>query len=81
MGCLTVKARRIGEGLDAQASRVGSGLQVSCGLVCSVNKADRILWAKDGLVWFNPEVGIVKYNHLTATGDWSLSEITIEELL
>lgn len=28
MGCLTVKARRI-----------GSGLQVSCGMVCSVNKA------------------------------------------
>lgn len=70
MGCLTVKARRIGK-----------GLKVYCGMVCSVNKKDRILWAKDGLVWVNPEVGIVKYNHLTATGDWSLSEITIEELL
>lgn len=39
MGCLTVKARRIGNGLDVGASRVGSGLKVSCGLVCSVNKA------------------------------------------
>lgn len=81
MGCLNVYAERIGERLKVSPIRIGNGLQVSCGMVCTVNKADRILWAKDGLVWVNPEVGIVKYNHLTATGDWSLSEITIEELL
>lgn len=39
MGCLNVHTRRIGEGLKASSQRVGKGLRVSCGLVCSVNTA------------------------------------------
>lgn len=81
MGCLSVHTKRIGEGLKVSSRRIGEGLQVSCGLVCSVNSQDRILWAKDCLIWIDTEVGTVKYNMLTATKDWALSEVTIEELL
>lgn len=38
MGCLKVTAKRIGDGISVQAKRVG-GMTVTCGLVCSVNKA------------------------------------------
>jgi len=81
MGCLNVHTTRVGQGLQVSAGRIGSGLKVSCGLVCSVNSQDRILWAKDCLVWIDTEVGTVKCNMLTATKNWSLSEVTIEELL
>lgn len=92
MGCLNVHIARVGEGLTVSSNRVGNGLtlschrigkglEVSCGLVCSINSQDRVLWAKDCLVWIDTEVGVVKYNMLTATKEWALSEVTIEELL
>ena len=92
MGCLSVHIARVGEGLTVSSNRVGNGLalschrigkglEVSCGLVCSINSQDRVLWAKDCLVWIDTEVGVVKYNMLTATKEWSLSEVTIEDLL
>lgn len=81
MGCLNVHTERIGEGLKADVKRVGNGLEVSCGLVCSVGSNMKILWSNEYLSWLNSEIGVVKYNHLTATGDWSLAEVEIEELL
>lgn len=91
MGCLSVTANRIGDGLQLYATRVGSGISVqatrmggmsvTCGLVCTVNSQDKILWSDKYLVWLNSEVGIVKYNSIISTKDWKLEEVTIEELL
>ena len=39
MGCLNVKADRIGNGLDVVSNRIGNGLNVQCGIVCSLNYA------------------------------------------
>lgn len=91
MGCLNVTAKRIGDGLRIDENRVGSGISiqatriggisVTCGLVCTVNSQDKILWSDKFLVWLNTEVGIVKYNSIISTQDWKLEEVTIEELL
>lgn len=91
MGCLNVTAKRIGDGLQLDATRVGSGISiqatriggmsVTCGLVCTINSQDKILWSDKYLVWLNSEVGIVKYNSIISTKDWKLEEVTIEELL
>lgn len=91
MGCLSVTAKRVGDGLHIKATRVGSGISiqetriggmsVTCGLVCTVNSQDKILWSDKFLVWLNTEVGIVKYNSIISTKDWKLEEVTIEELL
>lgn len=42
-----------------------------------------IFFHQDRLVWGSSDnrVGVIKYNTLTASGDWNLSEVTIEELL
>lgn len=91
MGCLNVTAKRIGDGLQLDATRVGSGISiqatriggmsVTCGLVCTINSQNKILWSDKYLVWLNSEVGIVKYNSIVSTKDWKLEEVTIEELL
>lgn len=39
MGCLNVTAERIGKGISLRTERMGQGVSVTCGLVCSVNKA------------------------------------------
>lgn len=91
MGCLTVTAKRIGNGLKIDANRVGSGISiqatriggmsVTCGLICTVNSQEKVLWSDKYLVWLNNEVGVVKYNSLLSTQDWKLEEVNIEELL
>ena len=91
MGCLNVTAKRVGDGLQLDATRVGSGISiratriggmsVTCGLVCTINSQDKILWSDKYLFWLNTEVGIVRYNSIISTKDWKLEEVTIEELL
>lgn len=91
MGCLNVTAKRIRDGLHINANRVGSGIsiqatriggmRVTCGLVCTVNSLDKILWSDEYLFWLNNEVGVLKYNSLISTKDWTLEEVNIEELL
>ena len=64
-------------------TKVGERLQAKVGIVCSIPEAWVITFAKDNLVWegeTNKE-GVVIYNTLISTGEWSLEEITIEELL
>lgn len=80
MGCLNVTLNRIGSGISIHAKRVG-GMLVTCGLVCTVNSKDKILWSDKYLVWLNNEVGVLKYNSLISTKDWTLEEVNIEELL
>ena len=92
MGCLNVNVNRIGEGLHfgvgrigngikVNTHRIGEGLKVNVSLICTVGTQHRILWSEQYLNWLNNEVGVIKYNYLTATGDWSLEEVIIEELL
>ena len=40
MGCIKKKKKRIGEGINIHSQRIGNGIKVSCGLVCSVAKAN-----------------------------------------
>lgn len=91
MGCLKVITNRIGDGIHAHSTRIGEGIliladridgmSVTCGLVCTINSQEKILWSDKYLVWLNSEVGVVKYNSLLSTQDWKLEEVTIEELL
>ena len=70
-------------GLTAQALRADKPLEVRVGVVCSIPEELVIRFAKDKLVWegsTNKE-GVIMYNTLMATGEWSLEEIVIEELL
>lgn len=69
--------------LHAASSRCGEALQVKVGMVCSIPEEMLIRFAQNRLVWegdTNNE-GVILYNTLYATGDWSLEEIYIEELL
>ena len=93
MGCLSANISRSGKGLSADIaailqlsaniSRSGKGLSAKVGLVCSIPEELAIRFAKDKLVWegdTNNE-GVIMYNTLIATDEWSLEEIFIEELL
>lgn len=40
MGCISVQTKRIGKGINIHSQRIGNGIKVSCGLVCSVTKAN-----------------------------------------
>ena len=84
---------RLGDGLQAEAYRateplsamvydITPRLTISIGLICSINGAEIIRFEKSKLVWNSKEdnqVGVIKYNLLTASDDWILEEI--EELL
>ena len=53
-------------------------------IVCSVSEdLYTISWGKDVVLFTSADnkVGTIKFNTLTAKGDWVLSEVTIEELL
>ena len=62
---------------------VNAGLAGTIGEVCLANGDYVIRWAKPLLEWAGDDnrEGVVKYNILTASSDWSLEEIIIEELL
>lgn len=92
--CLCGTVSRIGQGLCGSVTRVGQGLcgsakpdgQGLCGsvtLVCSVNKDAYIRFKEGFITWYGTDNndGVIKYNTLIASGDWSLEEVEIEELL
>ena len=55
--------------------------ELKVGVICSINGEQVLRFGEDMLSWSKEEnqVGITKYNLLTASGDWILEEI--EELL
>ena len=68
--------------LSATAYSASPRLKASVGLICSINGEAVIQFAYDKLTWNSTDenqIGITKYNLLTASGDWVLEEI--EELL
>ena len=57
--------------------------QVKIGMVCSIPDKWAIRFVKAGLVWEGDtnEAGVILYNTLISTDEWSLEEVVIEELL
>ena len=81
MGCLNVTAIRIGDGLQLAANRVGSGISVqatriggmsvTCGLVCSVNKA-RYLRVEPKSIFLMPGNNFTDDVLIMANVDWQV---------
>ena len=55
IGCLTVSAYRVGDGLNVKGNRVGDGLNVFCCVVCTVNKVSYLRVDPD-YVWLTPDM-------------------------
>lgn len=75
--------QRISEELQGEISRVSGGIVGYISLVCTVSR-DAYIRFKDGFItWYGTDNddGVIKYNTLIASGDWSLEEVEIEELL
>lgn len=55
----------------------------SVGIICTPNTGIYIRFDKSLLSWLGADnrEGVTKYNTLFASGDWSLDEVQIEELL
>ena len=92
--CLKARAYQIGGEIKTRctpkniiksvATLLNQPLVVRCGIVCSINNSEyRLKFEKATLFWNDSEnrVGTTKYNTLVATGNWTLEEIQIEELL
>ena len=62
---------------------MGAHLEVSCSIICDIGVGEFIRFALSVLQWVGDDnaEGVVKYNKLTASGDWSLEEVEIEEML
>ena len=58
-----------------------SRLKVDFGVVCNVGGDYILRFEQAVLTWNADDVGVIKYNTLFASGEWSLEEIEIEELL
>lgn len=58
-------------------------MNVDFGIVCTIGGDYILRFGKAILTWDEADnrEGVVKYNTLIASGDWSLEEIQIEELL
>ena len=58
-------------------------LDMGVKLICTANYAEVLEWAKNILQWNSEDnvVGTIKYNTLIASDDWTIEEVTIEELL
>ena len=94
MPCLNVDIKSIINPISASLERVGglqgvdvkdatSHLNVDFGIVCTISGDYILRFGKAILTWDEADnrEGVVKYNTLIASGDWSLEEIQIEELL
>lgn len=72
-----------GDRLAAKVDVQRQSITARIGIVCSMPEELVIRFAKDKLVWEGEtnNDGVILYNTLISTGDWSLEEIHIEELL
>lgn len=67
----------------AESLRIGILPKVTSSIVCDVGVGEFVKWALESLQWLGEDnqVGVTKYNTLIASGEWSLEELEIEELL
>lgn len=66
-----------------ESLRIGTLPLVTSGIICDVGVGEFVRWALESLQWLGEDnqVGVTKYNTLIASGEWSLEELEIEELL
>lgn len=64
-------------------NRTTEPLKVRVATICGVNNEVILRFDYDKLTWLDEDnkEGVIKYNILTVSSDWSLEEIIIEELL
>lgn len=80
---LEVVTTRIDTPIFAKSIRLDVPIEVTCSIICDVGVGEFIRFALSTLQWVGDDnaEGVVKYNKLTASGDWSLEEVEIEEML
>ena len=66
-----------------ESLRIGILPKVTSSIVCDVGVGEFVKWALESLQWLDEDnqVGVTKFNTLIASGEWSLEELEIEELL
>lgn len=93
IGCVSIEVYPIGKPLDIECYRlgdiaelsvypIGKPLTIECFRVCTIPST--FIRFKDNLLsWYGTDnnEGVIKYNILTASGEWSLEEVEVEELL
>lgn len=96
MGCVitNISSQRLDPDMAVESKRIGIEITVSSqisetlpkvtsSIVCNVGVGEFVKWALESLQWLGEDnqVGVTKYNTLIASGEWSLEEVIIEELL
>lgn len=80
---IEVVTTRIDTPIFAKCQRLDVPIEVTCSIICDIGVGEFIRFALSALQWVGDDnaEGVVKYNKLTASGDWSLEEVEIEEML
>lgn len=80
---VVASVRRIDAPIYAKSMRLDAPIEVACSIICDIGVSEFIRFALSSLQWVDDDnaEGVVKYNRLTASGDWSLEEVEIEEML
>lgn len=75
--------KNISESIRVFIKRTTEPLKVRVATICDVNNEVILRFDYDKLTWLDDDnrEGVIKYNILTASSDWSLEEVIIEELL
>lgn len=80
---VVVTSERMGMAIAVTTERIGVLPSVTSSIICDVGIGEFVRWALESLQWLGEDnqVGVTKFNTLIASGEWSLEEVTIEELL
>lgn len=80
---IVVTSKRMGIEIAVTAEHIGALPSVTSSINCDVGVGEFARWALESLQWLGEDnqVGVTKYNKLIASGEWSLEELEIEELL
>lgn len=83
MSCIEAIGRILGNIPQASGTITGVTCFVSGTIVCAIGSEAVIRFTLSGLRWNGADnnAGVTKYNTLISSGDWSLEEVEIEELL
>lgn len=54
MGCLTVSPSRVGSTPGVCASRIGQGLRVTAGIVCTAGRSEYLRVSPEEVQWLTP---------------------------
>lgn len=71
VGCLSVSAYRVGQGIVVGANRIGKGLLVNCSIICTVNKS-AYLYVDPNVLWLTPEMLSDAKFDITSNVNWNI---------